>query len=223
MALNDPVLLARTFVGIDFETLNPAGRRPEPIEVAAVAGKLTEDGSWRENGRFERLIRPPDGVHFTSFDTAQTGITAAMIQRAEPASAALAALEALLAHPPYVLFAHNAPYEAGLIYDQEPSCPDLARLPMLDTVRLARTAYPELPRHRLDDVLSHLGMPPPAGRHRAMPDVAATCAVFARMVTDGARAGRWSTLADLLRVAGIEPKAVRADTEAAAPQQDSLF
>ncbi|MFE0369397.1 3'-5' exonuclease [Streptomyces tendae] len=223
MALTDPDLLAQTFVGIDFETLNPAGRRPEPIEVAAVAGKLTEDGSWREDGRFERLIRPPDGVHFTSFDTAQTGITAAMIQQAEPAAAALAALEALLAHPPYVLFAHNAPYEAGLIYDQEPSCPNLARLPMLDTVRLARTAYPELPRHRLDDVLSHLGMPPPAGRHRAMPDVAATCAVFARMVTDGARAGRWSTLADLLRVAGIEPKALRADTEAAAPQQDSLF
>ncbi|MEU8759521.1 3'-5' exonuclease [Streptomyces sp. NPDC048659] len=223
MALTDPDLLAATFVGIDFETLNPAGRRPEPIEIAAVAGKLTATGSWQEDGRFERFIRPPVDVPFTSFDTAQTGITAAMIQQADGAAVTLAALEELFAHPPYVLFAHNAPYEAGLIYDQEAACPVLARLPMLDTVRLARTVYPDLPRHRLDDVLSHLGMPPPAGRHRAMPDVLATCAVFSRMVTDGARAGRWSTLTDLHRVAAIEPKALRDDARAAAPQQDSLF
>ncbi|MFJ1662407.1 3'-5' exonuclease [Streptomyces anthocyanicus] len=223
MALTDPELLAATLVGIDFETLNPAGRRPEPIEIAAVAGKLTADGSWQEDGRFERLIRPPDDVPFTTFDVAQTGITAAMIQQADSAADTLAALQKLLAHPPYVLFAHNAPYEAGLIYDQEPSCPALARLPMLDTVRLARTAYPGLPRHRLDDVLAHLGIPPPAGRHRALPDVLATCAAFARMVGDGARDGHWSTLTGLLRVAGIEPKAVRDDAQAAAPQQDSLF
>lgn len=223
MALTDPALLATTFVGVDFETLNPAGRRPEPIEVAAIAGKLTADGTWQEDGRFEQLIRPPDGVTFTSFDTGQTGITAAMIQQAGSADATLAALEELLAHPPYVLVAHNAPYEAGLIHDREPSCPRLARLPLLDTVRLARTAYPDLPRHRLDDVLRHLDMPPPAGRHRAMPDVAATCQIFARIVTDGARADLWSTLADLHRVAGIQPKAVQDDAAAAAPQQDSLF
>ncbi|WP_186785647.1 exonuclease domain-containing protein [Streptomyces misionensis] len=154
---------------------------------------------------------------FTSFDTGKTGITAAVIQQADSAAVTLAALEALLAHPPYVLFAHNAPYEAGLIYDQESSCPALARLPMLDTVRLDRAVYPGLPRHRLDDVLSQLGMPPPARRHRAMPDVLATCAVFARMVTDGAGTGRWSTLTDLHRVAGIEPKAARDDAQAAAP------
>ncbi|MGH3869125.1 MAG: 3'-5' exonuclease [Pseudonocardiaceae bacterium] len=223
MTAIDPELLQTTFVTIDFETLTPAGRRPEPTEVAAQARSLHADGTWTEVGRFEALIRPPDGVPVTSFDANQTGITAAMLERQEPAETVLGNLDKLLTRPPYVLVAQSATYEAGLLYDRATACPILARIPLIDTVRLARIAYPDLPRHRLDDLLRHLELPPPIGRHRAMPDVEATSEVFARLLADGTAAGHWRTLRRLHEVGGIVPKAVRDDEEAAKPQQQSLF
>jgi hypothetical protein len=33
-----------TFIVLDFETLTPPGRPPEPVEVAAVAGRIGPDG-----------------------------------------------------------------------------------------------------------------------------------------------------------------------------------
>lgn len=72
IVLTDPAFTGTTFVVIDFETLTPAGRPPVPIEVAAIAGRFTEEGGWAESGRFQSLMRPPDDVPFTSFDQAQT-------------------------------------------------------------------------------------------------------------------------------------------------------
>jgi hypothetical protein len=94
VTIADPGLLQATYVTVDFETLAPARRRPEPIEVAAQARTLTADGTWREVGRFTALIRPPAGVPVTTFDTGQTRITA------RPADDVLAELDGLLAHPP---------------------------------------------------------------------------------------------------------------------------
>ncbi|MEV7775939.1 3'-5' exonuclease [Kitasatospora sp. NPDC086791] len=224
LTITDPGMLATAFVTIDFETLTPAGRRPEPTEVAAQVRRVTQDGTWSETARFDALIRPPADVPVTDFDMRQTGITPAMLATARTADDVLADLEQGLAqHTPYILVAHNAPYEAGLIHDRAAVCPALARTALLDTVRLARTAYPELRHHRLDDLLRHHRLPTPPGRHRAMPDVEVTSEIFARVLADGARAGHWSTLADLRKIAGITPKAVLDDEEAAKPQQDSLF
>ncbi|MFE2727129.1 PolC-type DNA polymerase III [Kitasatospora sp. NPDC059327] len=224
LTFTDPKALATSFATVDFETLTPAGRRPEPTEVAVQVRRLNADGTWEETARFEALIRPPADVPVTDFDTRQTGITAAMLTGARTADYVLADLEqGLLGHVPYILVAHNAPYEAGLIHDRAAVCPTLARTTLLDTVRLARTAYPELAHHRLDDLLRHHRLPSPAGRHRAMPDVEATSEIFARLLADGARDGHWSTLADMRRLAGVTPKAVLDDEEAARPQQDSLF
>jgi DNA polymerase-3 subunit epsilon len=203
--LDDPAFLEHTFVVIDFEGLTPKGRPAEPIEVAAVAGSF-HGGQWAESGRFSSLIRPPDDVPVTPFDTAQTGLTEARLRTQQPAALVMAALDARLAAPPYRLVAHHAPTEAGLIAGQRQHCPTLAATPLLCTVRLARAAYPELPSHGLNAVLHHLGIPLPAGRHRALPDVEVTVDVFARVLADGAAAGHWSTLRDLDHVAGIPPK-----------------
>lgn len=75
MALTDDhQFMGMTFVVIDFETLTPAGRPAEPIEVGAVAGQFTSDGQWWESGRYTALMRPPDDVQVTRFDVAQTGL-----------------------------------------------------------------------------------------------------------------------------------------------------
>ncbi|MBL7499281.1 3'-5' exonuclease [Frankia sp. CNm7] len=221
VTLDDPAFLGHTFVVIDFEALTPKGRPAEPIEVAAVAGSFCTR-HWAETGRFSALMRPPDDVAVTPFDVAQTGITATELRAQRPASQVMAALDARLTAPPYRLVAHHAPTEAGLIARQHEHCPRLATTPLLCTVRLARIAYPELRSHSLDTVLHHLGIPLPPNRHRALPDVELTIALFGRLLTDGAATGRWSTLADLDRLGGVPPKRATQEPTDTTTQQ-SLF
>jgi DNA polymerase-3 subunit epsilon len=219
--LDDPAFQEYTFVVIDFEGLTPKGRPAEPIEVAAVAGSF-RGGQWAESGRFSSLIRPPDDVSVTPFDTAQTGLTEAVLRTQRPAALVMASLDARLTAPPYRLVAHHAPTEAGLIAGQRAHCPTLAATPLLCTVRLARAVYPDLPSHSLNAVLHHLGIPLPAGRHRALPDVEVTVDVFARVLADGAADGHWSTLRDLDHVAGMPPKSAN-EEPANGPTQPTLF
>lgn len=217
--LTDPEFLRHTFVVIDFETLTPAGRPAEPIEVAAVTVAF-QGGELLEVRHYQSLIRPPPDVALTGFDTAQTGITAAALRDAPSAPVVMAALDGALTSPPYRLVAHNAPYEAGIIARQREHCPTLAATPLLDTVRLARLAYPELSSHRLDDLLRFLRIPHPADRHRALPDVEATVPVFERVVADGAAAHRWATLRQLDIAGGIPPKPAASANDTT---QQSLF
>jgi len=218
--LTDEVFARHTFLVIDFETLTPKGRRPEPIEVAAAAVRA-RNGLLAEVGRYHALIRPPVAVPVTPFDTAQTGITQPDLDQASPAAQVMAALDRRLTSPPYRLVAHNAPHEAGLIADQHRHCPTLSATPLLDTVRLARAAYPHLGSYRLDAVLRHLHIPIPADRHRAMPDVEVTVRLFARIVSDGAAAGLWNSLHQIDAVAYLPPKPPLAAGDP--PQQQSLF
>lgn len=223
MALKDPALYATRFVVIDFEAVTPKGRRPEPVEVAALAGVITPEG-WRETGRFESLIEPPSDVPVAALDNPMTGITRSMLVGAPAAPATLKALENRLTHPPYLLVAQGAHVEAGLIHDQAAACPTLARIPLLCTVRMAKKLLPDLPRHRLDDLMAHQGVPtPPGRRHRAMPDVEATRDVFLTLLRLGTESGAFASLTRLQEFAGITPKAVLEDAVARASRQEGLF
>ena len=82
--MDDPAFLGATYIVIDFEALTPAGRSPVPVEVAAIAGKFTPAGDWQQTSRFQSLMRPPDDVPVTSFDRAQTGLTARELARHRP-------------------------------------------------------------------------------------------------------------------------------------------
>jgi DNA polymerase III epsilon subunit-like protein len=220
MALTDPAFLATTFVVIDFEALTPAGRPPEPIEVAAVAGRFTPSGEWTETGRFDSIMRPPDDVAVTSFDIAQNGLTEQVLRAAPPQGQVMAELDARLAAPPYRLVAHSAGTEATLIGGQRQHCPTLAATPLLCTVKLARVAWPELSSHRLNECLRYLRIPKPPDRHRAMPDVQLTVQVLHAVLAAGTAAGKWSTLRDLDVVAGVYVKPERTGPAA---EQAELF
>ncbi|MEU7005009.1 3'-5' exonuclease [Nonomuraea sp. NPDC046570] len=187
-SLGDSGLTAVTWAVIDFEGLTPAGRSPVPIEVAVVAGRLTGDAGWVERGRFVSLMRPPVDVPVTSFDTALTGITAAMLAAAPPADRVMAALDARFDAPPYRLVAHSAHTEATLIGGQRRHCPTAAAIPLICTVRLARAMLPELGSHSLDRVARRPGLAIPADRHRALPDAELTVQVFTLLVVEGVRA-----------------------------------
>jgi DNA polymerase III epsilon subunit-like protein len=204
----DPAARAVTWVVLDFEGTTPTGHPAEPIELGAVLLRLDEGpGGWdlTETGRFEALIRPPAHAPVTVFDTRQTGITAATVAGCPDAATVLGGFDATLTAPPYVTVAHHAPTEAGILRRYAHACPTLAAAPVLDTVRLARHALPGLPSYRLDALLIHLDVPMPAGRHRALPDVAATAVVLRRLLAEGAGRRRWSTLAQLQTLAGVPP------------------
>lgn len=207
---SDPAFTAAGWIVIDFEGTTPAGYPAEPIEVGAVLLQL--DGARLvEVRRWEALIRPPVHAPITGIDFTQTGITAAMVADRPPADTVLAGFDATLTDPPYVMVAHHAPTEAGVLTRYAHACPTLAAAPMLDTVRLARHAHPELASHTLDTLLTHLGIPVPAGRHRALADAAVTAEVLQRLLTEGSRRHRWSRLAQLHQLAGlVAPAAQRA-------------
>ncbi|MGH3938581.1 MAG: 3'-5' exonuclease [Pseudonocardiaceae bacterium] len=200
-----------TFVVIDFEYTTPTGAAPEPIEIAVQALRVHEGKLERTRG-WEALMCPPQHAQLTTFDTAQTGITPAMLADQPCAGEVLATLDRRFTVGPYVLVAHHAPAEARILSAYREHCPTLARIDLIDTVRLARDLYSELPKHGLDELLRHLKIPSPPNRHRAMADVQLTTELFIRMVTDS----DWGDLRQLRGLAGYA-------AEAAQPQQVALF
>jgi DNA polymerase III epsilon subunit-like protein len=214
--LTDQQCQATTFHVIDFEGTTPRGCRPEPIEVAVISLRA-QSGHIVETARFTELMKPPPHAPVTPFDTGQTGITPQMVAGRPSAAAVMAKLDTLLAlAAPALLVAHHASVEAGFLYDYRDYCPNLAATHLLDTVRLAKAVYPGLPSYGLDSLMTALSIPRPAGRHRAMPDAEVTVELFRRVLDDGARAGLWTTLHQVRKIAGLEPKGAR-------PQQETLF
>lgn len=218
----DPAFRSALFVVIDFEAATPAGRPAEPTEVAAV-GLAWNGQSFAETHRFERLIRPPDGVAPTPHDVALCGITSVMLRDAEPAARVLADLDALIGGTPTRmtrLVAHSAPTEGNMLYRYAEACPRLARTRLIDTVRLSRVVWPHLESHSLDSVLRFLGVAAGADRHRALSDVLHTAMVLVAALSAGPADGVWRTLADVDTCAGLTPKAVVDDRVG---EQGTLF
>src|SRR5258707_15877696 len=116
-----PLVRDPTFVVVDFETVTPRGRPPEPLELAAVRllPGLVLDPAFQ----FSRLIRPPDDAPLTTFDTQQTGIGAHDIADAPDAATVLRQFDACLGQEHPLLVAHNARYEAAIFQRFAPYCP----------------------------------------------------------------------------------------------------
>lgn len=204
--LADPAFTNCGFVLVDFEGTTPAGMPPEPTEVGVVVLRPTSARPAAEL-EFEALIRPPAHAPLTPTDTRQTGITPSMLADRPPADLVLAQVDALLTTPPYVIVAHHAPTEAGILRRYAHACPTLAAAPVLDTLKLAKACYRGLDSYSLDSLLTHLHIPIPALRHRALPDARATAELFIRLLTDGAAVHGWSQLAQLRALAGLPPPA----------------
>jgi DNA polymerase III subunit epsilon len=200
-----------TPVVIDFEYTTPTGAPFEPIEVAVQALRGCE-GRLERTARWEALMRPRKHAELTPFDIGQVGITLSMLAKRPSAGEVLAELDRRFTAGPYLLVAHHAPAEAELIYSYREYCPNLARIDLIDTVRLARHRYPDLPRHGLDEMLRHLQIPAPANRHRAMADVQVTVELFNRLVADA----DWADLRQLRALAGYPARAAQ-------PEQLALF
>lgn len=175
-----PLVTDMTFVVVDFETVTPKGRPPEPLELAAL--RLEPGLVLDPTCCFSWLIRPPADAPLTEFDTRQTGIRAQDIVDAPDAATVLHRFDEHLGHELPVLVAHNARYEAAIFRRFAHHCPQAAALSFLDTVALSKHMVPGLPNYKLDTLAHHFGLAIPADRHRALPDVALTLQVLLRLL-----------------------------------------
>ena len=136
------------FVAIDFETANERRDSACAVAIAIVRGGEIETRSW--------LLRPPD-MRFSPFNIRVHGITPAMVQRAPTWGEAWPEIAPVLAAAPE-LWAHNAPFDAGVLRAVCAMHGLVAPWPLRCTVQLARRHWPGLHCHKLDVVCAHLGI-----------------------------------------------------------------
>lgn len=214
---DDAALAGTTLLILDFEATTPVGVRPQPVEVAALAvrhvpGRGPQPTGWS----YQAMIRPPAFAPVTGMMTRTTGIRPQDVADARTVDQVLAELDAAAPAGPLLLVAQHAPVEAGLLYDHRAHCPRLATTALLDTLLLAKALHPGLSSYGLDALVIALDLPHPNQRHRALSDCETTALLLRRLLTDAARTTRFSTLADLVQVAGRPAKAAAFD-------QSSLF
>lgn len=189
------------FLVIDFETITPKGRSPEPIEVGILRIKQNQIDN---EASVNCLIKPPDGLHLTKFDTEQTGIREEDLERKPNALTVMKKLDKSCNKKDYVFIAQNAKYEANILSYYTDECRGIAKTPIIDTILLAKHIFPNLPNYKLDTLANTFGIQIPKNRHRALADCFLTAQVFLEMLK--IEKIELINLDDLLRIAEIKTK-----------------
>jgi DNA polymerase-3 subunit epsilon len=179
-----------SWVAIDFETATGARDSACALGIAMVRdGELVSSGAW--------LIRPP-GNAYSHWNVRVHGITPDRTADSPRFAELWPEIRTYLdgAH----VLAHNAAFDIGvlrsLIASRGLDAPDLR---YVCTVRLARRAFPELPRHRLDVVCAHCGIPL---RHHDAASDAVACATIALRCRDAIGA---ASVHDAVSAVGLRP------------------
>lgn len=163
---------ASRYVALDIETtgLNPA--QEQILELAAVRMK---DGE--EVGRFSQLIRPTKEI--SPFITQLTGIDNAMVMDAPRIEAVLPAFLAFLGND--LLLGHNTAFDLRFIrYHSMVVLHRRVANPYMDTLRISRLLFPQLPNHKLSTLIQYFGIGDTV-EHRALSDAIQTMKCYEYM------------------------------------------
>lgn len=201
------------FLVIDFETITPKEIPPEPIELGML--RIIENEIDRK-AAVDFLIRPPQGLHLTKFDTEQTGIKESDLIGKPSAIEVIKKIDRACEKKDYVFIAQNAKYEANILSHYIEQCQAIAKTPIIDTILLAKHVLPRLQNYKLDTLANELQIQIPRDRHRALPDCVLTAKVFLRLLEMQNQREKLKTLDELLEVAEIQ-------TSYNKPKQLTLF
>lgn len=210
---NRKLLRDTQFLVIDFETITPKGRPPEPIEVGIIRIKQNEID---RTAAVSRLIKPPEGLHLTQFDTAQTGIREQDLIDKQSAEQVMRKINNSCKKTEYVFMAQNARYEANILSHYTDKFPAIAQTPIIDTILLAKHVLPQLPNYKLDTLAKAVGEDIPLDRHRALADCVLTAKVYLKLMELQKKKRNIEYLDELLQIAEIQ-------TSYNKPQQLELF
>lgn len=153
--------LPNSYTVIDIETTGFEISFDEIIEVAAIR---VVDG--KEVAHFQSLVKPQEDV--SEFIEELTGITNEMLADAPDLNSILPQYRAFLGQD--TLLGHNIHFDINFIYDETYNL-DLPALSnnFVDTLRLSRRAFPELPNHKLETLCNRCDVSNESS-HRAMSD-----------------------------------------------------
>ena len=182
------------YVVFDTETPNSRNDRMCQIGVSVVEnGRITES--------FVRLVAPE--CDFAAFNVMLHGI-APEATYGSPCFAELwrGELEAVFSEG--VLVAHNAPFDMAVLSKclRAYGIRWRERAPYIDTVRMARQAFPSLPNHKLDTLSAALGIE--LDHHDAGSDAEACARIFLASIECGAEPGAFLREYDLLRCSTLK-------------------
>ena len=156
---------AAEYIVIDVETTGLSPDDDRIIEVAAV--KCEND---RIVDSFHSLINP--GRRIPSNVTKLTGIKNADVAGAPDMDTVVPELSEFIDNLPLV--AHNANFDIKFIANAFKRAGVSKGMLYIDTLVLARNAFPEMPNHKLSTLINELGLLDHEQEHRAMSDVEAT-------------------------------------------------
>ena len=172
------------YVVFDTETPNSYNNRMCQIGVSVI-----EDG--RILGSFTRLVNPE--CDYAAFNVLLHGITPELWEQ-----------ELAGVFDEGVLVAHNAPFDMAVLAKclRAYGITWRARAQYIDTVRMARAAFPELSNHKLDTLSYALGID--LAHHDAGSDALACAKIFLACRERGVSPGRFTHEYDLLTVSTVK-------------------
>lgn len=156
---------AGEYIVIDVETTGLSPDDDRIIEVAAI--KCEKD---KIVDSFHSLINP--GRRIPSKVTKLTGIKNADVAGAPDMDTVAPELSEFIDNLPIV--AHNANFDIKFIANAFKRAGVSKGMLYIDTLVLARSAYPNMPNHKLSTLINELGLLDHEQEHRAMSDVEAT-------------------------------------------------
>lgn len=155
------IALPNNYVVVDVETTGLDYRWDDIIEIAALK---VRDGVIAE--KYEQLVSI--GYSVPAYITELTGITSEMLDNAPDISEAIAAFDLFIGND--IIIGHNINFDMHFLMESYRK--NLGKeLPnvYVDTLRIARRVFSDLPHHRLSDIAEHLGHDY-EGAHRAGAD-----------------------------------------------------
>lgn len=161
--------LPNNYVCIDLETTGFSPQYDEIIEIAAFKVKDREIID-----KFYTLVKP--SFEIDSYIQELTHITNEMLENAPAIEAVLHLLIEFISDE--VLVGHNVSFDVNFIYDNYLKIfNECFSNNYVDTMRLSKKLYPELPHHRLKDLIKLFDVKI-EGAHRAFYDAGATMICF---------------------------------------------
>lgn len=158
----DPLVSTLTFVAFDFETTGYSPDSDEIVELGAVRFSLD-----RVDATFQQLVKPSSAL--SERVMAVHGITNAAVADAPSVAEVLPSfLEFIDTH---VLIAHNVAFDLGFLREavQKFSPNNAVNNLILDTLTIARMAFPRLPSYSLQSLVQQFKFPVREA-HRALDD-----------------------------------------------------
>ena len=178
-----------TFVAFDTETTGLSRHSDRVVELAAIKfrnGVVIDEKRW--------LIDPQMPIPAAA--TRVHGITDQMVKDAPHFPRVMRQFVVFMDDA--VLLAHNAPFDVGIIHSElSRNAMDAPTNAVLDTLPLTRAWFPEIKRHNLESLATHLQLQPER-YHRGLDDTLTLVEVFRRGLQ---KMGPAATIEDIERMA----------------------